>query len=136
MNVINDKMKYYKKTDGKTLSVNPCDYRVSYYCGAIHWINIITGKEEVIYIDNRNFKLKKNTMEVETKLRLTDNVTEESEWTDFTFNVKDVIGYYDIKNSTTRIVTSIGEFDILIPYLEFKKLKEIAYNHNSLFQFN
>ena len=118
------------------IKVNPADYHVKYWCGAVHWINAATGKEETVYIDKNTFILKSDPMEIETKLLVYDSKTEERTWHDFTIDSRKIEAYYSIELKTTRIVTSVGEYEIGMSYSELKKILAIAKNHESIIQLN
>ena len=128
-------IKYYKIVNGGYIVVNAADYRMAYYCGKVHWLNIYTGLEEDIYIDKSNYTFKQNTMEVET-LVLVINDDNQREWNEISFNINDVKGYYNISDYRTRIILGTGEYEIKMPYKEFKRLKDISYTQSSILQFN
>lgn len=136
--MIDKRVKYYKVVNNKFIAINPCDYIIKFYCGGLHWINITTGEEEKLFtkLEEDKITLKKNIMEIETQVFFQDEATEIVEWKPFTTNLNDILAYYEIADGVTRIVMGIGEFDIAIPYDQLKKLKEIAYHHKNIIQFN
>jgi len=131
------KLKYFKVVNSNAIEVNPSSYIIKFYCGNIHWINVDTGKEEIIYTYPNSIVTKQNKMEIETSLLIRDKGNDEQDWVDFSFSLKDVIAYYAMTKTTSVIILhTLGEFEVQLPYSKIKRLKEIAYTHETLVHFN
>jgi len=127
--------KFYKVINGTFHKVNEWDYTIKYYCGYIHWINNKTGNEEEIYINRE--KMEKDIMDIETKIVVTNKVTDDVEWRDFTFNISNINGYYSSTNGNTcTVLIDGGECEILMSYKHLKSQIELFKNKKSTFQFN
>lgn len=129
--------KYYVLKDGKATPVSPSEYIVRFYCGNIHWINVNSGLEEIIYVQDMGFTYKTNPMQVETKLFIRNEDTGVTDFVSFTFSLKDVVAYYyATPKSTIILLNTLGEFEIMLTYDKLKSLKEIDYSHETLLHFN
>lgn len=127
---------FYKLINNEYVKINALDYALKYYCGNIHWINIITGREEDIYMKDGTY-FKKSVMEVETRIMVINKLTEESQWRDFVFNIKDVRGCYSSENGKNCILLiDGGECQVDISYQDYKNIVKVANSHNKLVQLN